>query len=644
LEEARIRDSDTAIASADCDSPGNVNALNRDLTAQLAQVVHCLPAAVVSVGMDRRIECWNPGAEKLFGFESERAVGEDVMLFVPLSRRTEAAANFERALGGESFSAETVRQHQSGQLIEVSMSLAPLRGEDGEVAGACAVMQDITRRKATERALRQEAETHGHIGEALRASERDFRSFFEMMGVGNVIADARSGRFLRVNRHFCEITGYSEVELYRMNASMLTVPEDEERDRAGWAEARWKKESFTIEKRYRRKDGATVWVQVTSSLIHDQHGEPLHAIGVVRDITEQRRLSEELQKARFELEKRVEERTHELTEAHRQAREMARHFETLIANSPLPIATLDTEGRVTIWNAAAEQLYGWGREEVIGKPPPILPAADAPRYEEEMRRIAQATDRLIIDTKRQKRDGTVLDVCIWRAPLFNEGGKLTGSLAILMDMTERKLLERGLIESTDRESRRIGQELHDTLCQHLLGAAFAAKALSNGLRPNSAVAAQAGELARMVNSAVAQTREIVRGLNPVELDGAGLMVALEELVRRPRSGPNCRLEYVEPVCVPDAAAVNIYRIAEEAVTNAVRHSAGTEVVVRLSDEGGIRLQVRDNGKGFDQKRASEQGLGLATMKYRAHALGGQLWIDTSGRGGTSVTCVLPHHR
>jgi signal transduction histidine kinase len=123
------------------------------------------------------------------------------------------------------------------------------------------------------------------------------------------------------------------------------------------------------------------------------------------------------------------------------------------------------------------------------------------------------------------------------------------------------------------------------------------------------------------------------------------MVALQELVGRPRPGPVCRLEYTQEVLFPNAAAaLNIYRIVEEAVTNAISHSEGTEVLVRLSEADKIRLQIMDNGKGFDLVRASAQGLGLATMKYRAHALGGQLWIDTSSGGGTSVTCVLPKHR
>jgi PAS domain S-box-containing protein len=530
-------------------------------------------------------------------------------------------------------------------LIEVSMAISPLRGDDGEITGMCAMVQDISRRKSVERVMQQDSETHRHIGEALRASERDFRTFFEMMGIGNVIADARTGRFLRVNQHFCELTGYSEAELYRMNASMLNCPEDEERDRIGWAEARWKKESFTIEKRYRRKDGHIVWVQVTSSLVCDQNGEPLHAIGVVHDVTDRQAAMEELEKTRRELEDRVTLRTKELTEAHARARESAHRFETLIEYSPLPIVALDREGRVTIWNPAAEQMYGWTRAEAVGRALPIMPAADRGRHEKELQELLHSREQLIVETQRQRRDGAILDVCIWRAPLFDPQGEVSGSVAILMDMTERKFLERGLLESAERESRRIGQELHDNLCQHLLGAAFAAKALSNSVPPNSPTAAQAGELAQLVNSAVLQTRNVARGLNPVELDSAGLMAALQELTQRARPGPRCRLECEEPVLLPDAAAaLHAYRIAQEAVDNAIRHSGGTEVVVSLSeDEKNIRLQIMDNGKGFDRCAGEAKGIGLASMKYRAHALGGQLSVDTSG-GGTRVTCALPKQK
>lgn len=203
-------------------------------------------------------------------------------------------------------------------------------------------------------------------------------------------------------------------------------------------------------------------------------------------------------------------------------------------------------------------------------------------------------------------------------------------------------LERALLDSADRESRRIGQELHDNLCQHLLGAAFAAKALANSLPPGSSAAVEAGEIARLVNSAVQQARDIARGLNPAELDAAGLMDALRDLTQR----PHCRLECEKPVRMPDAEiARHAYRIAQEAVTNALKHSGAREIVVRLGeDEDAIHLQIADDGRGFARDEDVPQSIGIESMKIRARALGGRLSIDTPNGGGTSVTFALPKRK
>src|SRR5258708_4965676 len=129
---------------------------------------------------------------------------------------------------------------------------------------------------------------------------------------------------------------------------------------------------------------------------------------------------------------------------------------------------------------------------------------------------------------------------------------------------EREFLVEALLEVAERENRRIGQELHDHLCQVLVGAAFAAHAVSPDLPPSSAAAAELDGLVRLISCAAQQTREIARSLNPIDLDTAGLVAALQQLVATPRAGWICRLECPEFVVLPDArAALHLYRIASE---------------------------------------------------------------------------------
>lgn len=223
-----------------------------------------------------------------------------------------------------------------------------------------------------------ESNTRHQVEEALRSSERDFRAFFEMAGGGNVIADARTGLFMRVNQHFCELTGYSEEELRGMTAHTLTHPDDVDRDRAPAG-------SLTTESRYRRKDGKAIWVQVTSMLVRDDHGEPLHTIGVVRDVTDQHQATEKLENARVELQRAVQEST----ERERQRMGDAMHHDLCqnllgaaflaraLANSlaPLSPAAASAEKLALLINSMVQQT----RDVVRGlnSPDTVVPPAES---------------------------------------------------------------------------------------------------------------------------------------------------------------------------------------------------------------------------------------------------------------------------
>ena len=619
--------------------------------AHLVSLVSSVPAAIMSVSLDRCFLSWNAAAEKIFGFSAQEILGANLMTIVPDDRWEEALGFFARVKQGETFSVETFRRHKTGRLVAVSMHLGPILDARGCVLAACAVAHDITDREKREAQRQLTAE--GKQGEAamlqpavatLEASVRDFRTFFETVNVGNVIADARSLRFLRVNRCFCELTGYTAEELAGLSAYDLTDPADVERDRSGWEQSvRELAPCFAIEKRYRRKDGSTIWVHVTSTLVRNALGEPLHVIGVIRDVTDRRQAMDELHKTRAELESRVLSRTAELAAATEAARESARRLELLIDNSPLAMVSLDAGGLVQLWNPAAERLFGWSAREVLGQTMPHLPLTNRAHYEEELRTVLTSPGQRCWETQRLRRDGSMIDVEVWRVALSSPDPGGDASIAIIVDVTERKFLERALLEASERESRRIGQELHDNLCQHLLGAAFSAKAVAMGQPADLPVSAELHNLARLINSAVQQTRDIARGLNPVEMDSAGLMTALQALADRPRTEMACRLECNHNVLLLDAGvALHAYRIAQEAVANAMQHSGGTEIVIRLTEEdANIVLQIEDNGTGFEFHPTQRQGLGLEIMKYRAHAISGKNRLNTAQGRGTNVTLVLP---
>jgi PAS domain S-box-containing protein len=490
---------------------------------------------------------------------------------------------------------------------------------------------------------------------ALYTSERLFRTFFELGGVGNTLADPITYIFTRVNRRFREITGYSAEEIYRMTSFDLTHPDDIQRDRDGWDACLKRGDAhFNIEKRYVRKDGGVIWVNVTSTVIRDDADKPVYAMGVVRDVHDHHHALVELERARNNLERRVAKRTAAIESANKAlSREVAvraemagrlhetnRTLETQIDASPLEIIALNAEGQVTMWNHAAEVLFGWREEEVLCRPFPSSSANAA--HAADVRRVLESSEAVHTEVQFISRFGRNLFAGLWSAPLFDAERHPAGRVLLILDITEKKFLERSLLDASEREQRRIGQELHDHLCQHLLGAAFATKAIAGNLPDrNSSGASQLDDLARLINDAVQQVRDIARGLNPVELDEAGLMSALQEFAEKINPVVPCELRCERPVLVANAEmALHAYRIAQEAVTNALKHAKASRIVLNLSEANGmVLLQIDDDGDGIHLGSGQPTGMGLAIMRYRARAIRGQLAVELLARG-TRIKCTF----
>ncbi len=230
------------------------------------------------------------------------------------------------------------------------------------------------------------------------------------------------------------------------------------------------------------------------------------------------------------------------------------------------------------------------------------------------------------------------------------------NLELCEEIAKRARLEWEIIRVSEREQRRIGQDLHDGLCQELTAIGFLARALSTRLKKcmdeqcAAEAASRSDRIATLINEAVARCRAVAQGLHPVEMDADGLMVALEALAERTRQQMPCKFECAEPVRTPESeVALNLYRLAQEAVSNAVRHSKGTRIVVRLEKEGTrMALRVRDNGCGMGKALGctgrpgrAGTGMGLHIMRYRARTIGATLSFQKVKPHGTEVVCVLP---
>lgn len=222
----------------------------------------------------------------------------------------------------------------------------------------------------------------------------------------------------------------------------------------------------------------------------------------------------------------------------------------------------------------------------------------------------------------------------------------TGQAALAEQIAERKVLERELIATSEREQQRFGHELHDSLGQHLTGAAITAHLLAKKLKGRPEVE-NATKLVDLLDQGVELTRSLARGLYPVELEAAGLMAALDELARGTTTltRQSCRFECPSPIAVEDRnAAMHLFRIAQEAVNNAVKHARAKSILVRFEQEKSeVRLTVEDDGRGLDpaEAAAKPQSMGHRIMRNRAAVIGGRLEIRSRPGGGTLVSCLLP---
>jgi signal transduction histidine kinase len=215
-----------------------------------------------------------------------------------------------------------------------------------------------------------------------------------------------------------------------------------------------------------------------------------------------------------------------------------------------------------------------------------------------------------------------------------------------MDITERKRLEREVFQISDLEQRRIGQDLHDGICQDLAGIELRCEVLERNLeRKSSPLAAQAGEIGRHVREVIGQTRSLARGLSPVVVESEGLMSALAELAARTTTtfDVQCHLTSGTPVPMRDpAVATHLYRIAQEAVANAIKHGKARTIEISLAGKAdNIVLTIADDGLGFGPGPGAGKGMGLRIMRYRAGNIGATLLIQRRGGGGTAIVCVLP---
>lgn len=226
-----------------------------------------------------------------------------------------------------------------------------------------------------------------------------------------------------------------------------------------------------------------------------------------------------------------------------------------------------------------------------------------------------------------------------------EGRVVERTSALEAQISETRELERAILEISDRERAAIGQDLHDGLCQQLVGAAFTANLLREKLESTPAFAASDFErISDLIDDSITQARNLARGLYPVRLETDGLEMAVRELASTTsrRLNISCAVECPDPLpACESSASIHIYRIVQEAVINSVKHARATLITINLfADSEKFTALVMDNGVGMGQSIANPEGMGLSIMKYRARMIHAELEIMDRKAGGTDVCCRM----
>jgi signal transduction histidine kinase len=240
-------------------------------------------------------------------------------------------------------------------------------------------------------------------------------------------------------------------------------------------------------------------------------------------------------------------------------------------------------------------------------------------------------------------EGSVRSIS-WSTTILRDGsGKRRHIIAAGVDITESKRLQKAVLDISAREQRRIGQDLHDGLGQHLTGIAFLSKALVHKVAAE--VSEDASKIVRLVNEAINKTRELARGLLPVQSEAVGLSYALQSWSAEIEKlfGINCRFVSAEPPILMhnEDVAEHAYRIAQEAVNNAIKHAHPSLIEISLEEDGEwIVMTIQDDGIGLPET-IQTRGLGLQIMDYRAKMIGGELQVQRGVAGGTVVICRVP---
>jgi PAS domain S-box-containing protein len=556
----------------------------------------------------------------------------------PADRDVDAELS-RQLLAGErdSYQAEKRYVRKNGEVIWTRLTLSLVRDANGQPAYLLGMLEDIDAQKRT-------------LAE-LRASEARFQAIFDNAAVGIAVMSLER-RPLAFNPVTERIIGYSFKELEGTDPRQLAVPEDRPMDTELFNElVAGQRNSYVMERRYRRKDGRIFWARINYSLVRDLEGRPDYLIGILEDIDDQKRALEEL-------------------------RASEARFRALFESASVGVSLMGLDRRVFSVNQAGQRITGYDQNELQQ----IITSDLAIEEDRELGRelfeelLAGRREQYTIEKRYRRKDGAVFWGRVNFSAVRDSEGRVQYLIGLIEDITEskqanerlaaqeaehRRQLEQRIVERTRElnqanqllqqkaaqeavtsERTRLARDLHDAVTQTLFSATLIADVLPDiwQMNPTEGVR-RLDELRALTRGALAEMRTLLVELRPNALTEIPLSVLLRQLTEAVigRARLNLQLSAEGEQRLPPDVQIALYRIAQEALNNVVKHARASQAFVTLRLGPLVRLTIADNGAGFDPGGVPADHLGLRIMRERAESVGAKLAIYSERGEGTQIS-------
>jgi PAS domain S-box-containing protein len=549
----------------------------------------------------------NKAFSDLFGF-SINEIGGPLGAVAVFAKPEEGRKVFETIMRGDSWKGEVEMNTKDKRRIPVVGRANAIKDNEGNIIGLIGIFTDITERKRAE--------------ETIRESEEMYKTLIETSSDSITVVDME-GKILQMSDQSMNLFG-GKTQDNGLRKSAFNYISPEFQEQAAETLRQIVKEGFVRNHEFTfiREDRTHFFGELSAALTRDPAGKPRAIICTVRDITERKRAEEDIRKSE------------EL-------------YRTLVHTSPDAIIVTDLEGKVIEASQKNLELTGYAdASDLVGANgfKGIAPE-DREKAAKVWQKILKDGFARNVEYNLMKKDGSRFLGEVNATLLKNAEGKPQSILAVIRDITERKRLEKEILEISAREQRRIGQDLHDGLSQHLTAISFMNKSLENKLAAKApAEAKDAAKISQLVSQAITQTRALARGLYPVEHKAEGLMSSLKQLAINLESmfGISCLFQSNKRIFIEDnLISTNLYYIAQEAANNAIKHGKAKHVKIRLSSvKNKLTMTISDDGAGIPKNLKANGGMGLQIMEYRSRMIGASFNVQPGRTRGTLVTCSL----